>query len=137
MEGSQTDPLFRVTGVPLHTHNATALLEVEISIKNDVADDAALFISDAGEFSIDELNLEDGDLVDSYNHDDNKEDVERLQRSVEFGVGNVQLQPENCVNHISEPTRAIAEIRALKTMTFVDQGAGAPDEQHSDRKSVV
>ena len=128
MEGSQSDPLFRVTGVPLHTHNATALLSIDVRIENDVADDAARDVSLAGEFSVDDLTLDVGDLVESYSRDDYKEDVERLQRSIEFGVGNVQLQPENCVNHISEPTRAIAEIRtlvcssdALKTMTFVDQ----------------
>ena len=51
-----------------------------------------------------------------------------MQRAIEFGIGTVQLQPENSVNFISEPTRAIAEIRtlvsandALKTMTFVDK----------------
>ena len=27
-EGDQVAPLFRVTGVPLHTHNASALLEI-------------------------------------------------------------------------------------------------------------
>ena len=39
MEGSQTNPLFRVTGIPLHTHNATALLEVEMSMINEPIDD--------------------------------------------------------------------------------------------------
>ena len=128
MEGSQQDPLFRVTGVPLHTHNATALLEVEMSMVHEALGESR-FVSGAGEFSAPTLTLAAGDLVEAYeDKDDFQEDIDRLQRAIEFGVGRVQLQPENCVNFISEPTRAIAEIRtlvcakdSLKTMTFVDQ----------------
>jgi hypothetical protein len=47
MEGSQENPLFRVTGVPLHTHNATALLEVEMSMTSQVVDPDSRFISGA------------------------------------------------------------------------------------------
>ena len=128
MEGSQQDPLFRVTGVPLHTHNATALLEVEMSMVHEALGESR-FVSGAGEFSAPTLTLAAGDLVEAYeDKDDFQEDITRLQRAIEFGVGKVQLQPENCVNFISEPTRAIAEIRtlvcakdSLNTMTFVDQ----------------
>ena len=138
MEGSQQDPLFRVTGVPLHTHNATALLEVEMSMVSEAVG-GTRFVSNAGEFSAPDLNIAAGDLVEAYeDKDDFQEDIDRLQRAIEFGVGRVQLQPENCVNFISEPTRAIAEIRtlvcakdSLKTMTFVDQTWA-----YTDRKGV-
>ena len=138
MEGSQQDPLFRVTGVPLHTHNATALLEVEMSMVSEAVG-GTRFVSNAGEFSAPDLNIAAGDLVEAYeDKDDFQEDIDRLQRAIEFGVGRVQLQPENCVNFISEPTRAIAEIRtlvcakdALDTMTFVDQTWA-----YTDRKGV-
>ena len=126
MEGSQTDPLFRVTGVPLHTHNATALLEVDMIQMSETIDADSRFISGASEFSVDDLSLDVGDFAEGYA--EGLDDEERLQRSIEFGVGTVKLRPENCVNYISEPTRAIAEIRtlvcsadALKTMTYVDQ----------------
>ena len=138
MEGSQTNPLFRVTGIPLHTHNATALLEVEMSMINEPIDEARR-LSEAGEFSVDALDLGIGDFVEAYNEqDDLLHDTSSLQRAIEFGIGTVQLQPENSVNFISEPTRAIAEIRtlvsandALKTMTFVDQTFA-----YMDRKGV-
>ena len=128
MEGSQKNPLFRVTGIPLHTHNATALLEVEMSMIHEPIDEARR-LSEAGEFSVDALDLGIGDFVEAYNEqDDLLQDTSSLQRAIEFGIGTVQLQPENSVNFISEPTRAIAEIRtlvsaedALKTMTFVDK----------------
>ena len=138
MEGSQKNPLFRVTGIPLHTHNATALLEVEMSMINEPIDEARR-LSEAGEFSVDALDLGIGDFVEAYNEqDDLLQDTSSLQRAIEFGIGTVQLQPENSVNFISEPTRAIAEIRtlvspndALKTMTFVDQTFA-----YMDRKGV-
>ena len=63
MEGSQENPLFRVTGVPLHTHNATALLEVEMSMTSQVADANSRFISGAREFSVDDLSLDVGDYA--------------------------------------------------------------------------
>ena len=50
MEGDQTRPLFRVTGVPLHTHNASALLQIEAKNIFPTATDAST-ISFAGEFS--------------------------------------------------------------------------------------
>jgi hypothetical protein len=86
---------------------------------------------------VEPLELDVGDYAGDYEEqDDYDDDIARLQRSIEFGVGNVQLQPENCVNHISEPTRAIAEIRTLvcadvarETMTFVDQ-----TQAYMDRK---
>ena len=138
MEGSQKNPLFRVTGIPLHTHNATALLEVEMSMIHEPIDEARR-LSEAGEFSVDALDLGIGDFVEAYNEqDDLLRDTFNLQRAIEFGIGTVQLQPENSVNFISEPTRAIAEIRtlvsandALKTMTFVDQTFA-----YMDRKGV-
>ena len=49
--------------------------------------------------------------MEAYNEqDDLLRDTFSLQRAIEFGIGTVQLQPENSVNFISEPTRAIAEI---------------------------
>ena len=87
MEGSQTNPLFRVTGIPLHTHNATALLEVEMSMINEPIDEARR-LSEAGEFSVDALDLGIGDFVEAYNEQDDL------------------LQDTNLsLIHISEPTR--------------------------------
>ena len=59
MEGDQTRPLFRVTGVPLHTHNASALLQIEAKNIFPIATDAST-ISFAGEFSAEDLEIEAG-----------------------------------------------------------------------------
>ena len=99
-EGDQVNPLFRVTGVPLHTHNASALLEVEVTMATST--NLTKQLSYAGEFSELDTTLELGE------HHQPEEDVDdvrntfkaRMQRSIDWGIGRVELRPENSVNYI-------------------------------------
>ena len=52
-EGDAVRQIFRVTGIPGHTHTSSALLEIEVT-KKTISDQPVL-ISNATEFSIDEL----------------------------------------------------------------------------------
>ena len=128
-EGDQVNPLFRVTGVPLHTHNASALLEITAE-QPSLVPDAGPALSYAGEFSENNIVL----LVGEHRENtealsvSNENRLIALRRSIDWGVGRVDLQPENSVNYISEPTRAISEIRtlvspltSLESSTYVDQ----------------
>ena len=126
MEGNQARPLFRVTGVPLHTHNTSALLQVEAKNIFPVATNATL-ISHAGEFSEEKIEIRAGDYVDHSALP--REEIEaRFKRAIEWGIGRIDLQPENSRNKISEPTRAISEIRTLvcpreirESSTFIEE----------------
>mgnify|MGYP003329919273 CR=1 FL=1 len=115
MEGSQTRPLFRVTGVPRHTHNASALLQVQARGTFPVTSEPQV-ISYPEEFSEESQGALSEEEVES-----------RFKRAIEWGIGRVELQPENSRNKISEPTRAISEIRTLvcpreirESSTFVE-----------------
>ena len=125
MEGNQARPLFRVTGVPRHTHNASALLQVEAKHINPTASETST-ISFAGEFSEEKTEIAPGDYVDQAALTPEEVDA-RFKRSIEWGIGRIELQPENSRNKISEPTRAISEIRTLvcpreirESSTFVE-----------------
>ena len=114
VEGDQVNPLFRVTGVPLHTHNASALLQIEASMSTRT--DKSRPLSYAGEFSELDMSLEVGEHYQA-TVPETRTIVERinksLDRAIDWGVGRVELRPENSVNYISEPTRVISEIRTL------------------------
>ena len=128
-EGDQVAPLFRVTGVPLHTHNASALLEITAGQPSLITREP-INMSYKGEFSQESMVLLVGEHYENTSAisvtDEHR--MLALRRSIDWGVGRVDLQPENSVNYISEPTRAISEIRtlvspltSLDSSTYVDQ----------------
>ena len=98
----------------MHTHNASALLEVEVTMATST--NLTKQLSYASEFSELDTTLELGE------HHQPEEDVDevrntfkaRMQRSIDWGIGRVELRPENSVNYISEPTRVISEIRTWR-----------------------
>ena len=110
-EGDAKRTIFRVTGIPGHTHTASALLDVEVT-KKTISDQPVL-ISNALEFSTEAINVSGAEVDDNESRQTYDELIRRAQRAIEFGIGNVELKPENCKNYIDEPTRAIAEIRTL------------------------
>ena len=124
---------FRVSGVPGHTHNACAVASVLCDLgrnrgfSHDLTD---AWADEAVEMKTDELG--DSDVVDDANA--------RFSRAIERGVGEITLIPENCHQQIREPTRSIAEVRALvapadrlRTLTYVEEVGGfvAPKAPHA------
>ena len=114
MEGSQKNPLFRVTGIPLHTHNATALLEVEMSMIHEPIDEAR--------------RLRSGGVLRRCARPGDRRlrgGVQRARRpaarylQLEFGHGPAPARELRQL-HIRADTRVSAN-DALKTMTFVDK----------------
>ena len=97
---------YRVSGVPGHTHNSSAVASVLLDLskkrgftKTFNADWAAADI----EFTTD-------DPGDSVVYD---EDEDMFDRALERGIGEIALRPENCHHEIREPVRSISEIRTL------------------------
>ena len=126
MEGTQTRPMFRVSGVPRHTHNASALIQVQARGTFPITS-AAHTVSYAEEFSEEKTEIRAGDF-ESQGALSEEEVESRFKRSIEWGIGRIELQPENSRNKISEPTRAISEIRTLvcpreirESSTFIEK----------------
>ena len=130
-EGEAPSIVFRVSGVPGHTHNSSAVASVLCDLQRqrgfthnltDAWGDAAV--------AMDEEELGDSvevDLEDS-----------RFDRAIERAVGEITLIPENCHQEIREPTRSIAEVRTLvapsdqlQTMTYVEEVGGFVDAQNA------
>jgi len=115
---------YRVSGVPGHTHNSSAVASVLLDLskkrgftKTFNADWAAADI----EFTTD-------DPGDSVVYD---EDEDMFDRALERGIGEIALRPENCHHEIREPVRSISEIRTLvaphdrlQTLTYVEEVGG-------------
>jgi hypothetical protein len=123
--GSNNRPVYAVSGVPRHTHNASVLISVDADytqVRTEAADLAA------GAWSYDALPLQAGMLTDSVavaNED------ERFERVVERCVGYITMAPENCQSFIREPARSVSEIRTLvapktrlDTLTYVEELGG-------------
>ena len=123
-DGEAPTITFRVSGVPGHTHNASAVASVLCDLArtrgfdHDLTDawaDAAVAMWGA--------HIGDSDPV--------IDEAERFERAIERGVGEITLIPENCHQQIREPTRSIAEVRALvtpqdklRTITYVEEVGG-------------
>ena len=112
--------------MPRHTHNASALIQVQARGTFPITS-AAHTVSYAGEFSEEKTEIRAGDF-ESQGALSEEEVESRFRRSIEWGIGRIELQPENSRNKISEPTRAISEIRTLvcpreirESSTFIEK----------------
>jgi len=116
---------YSVTGVPGHTHNASAVISVDANYS--AYRDRAITIP-ALVWGYGALNLPVGLLTDSIEPNNAEE---RYERAIERCVGYTVLRPENCTGSIREPTRSIGEIRTLvtpksrlDTLTYVEERRG-------------
>ena len=123
-EGAAPTITFRVSGVPGHTHNTSAVASVlcDLARKRGFTHDLVDAWGDAP-VEMDEAEIGDSDPVID-------EDA-RFDRAIERAVGAITLIPENCHQQIREPTRSIAEIRQLvtpqdklRTVTYVEEVGG-------------
>ena len=111
-----------VTGVPRMTHNATAIASISCDFKQSRGA-ATTIHADWGP-----VEMKADDVTDT---DDIEDEVSVFDRAIEKGIGRVKLLPENCHHEISEPTRAIAEIRTIVTaqdqlnsLTYIEERGG-------------
>ena len=116
---------YAVTGVPGHTHNASAVISVDADYS--AYRERAITIP-ALVWAYGALELPVGLLTDSIEPDNAEE---RYERAIERCVGYTVLRPENCSGSIREPTRSIGEIRSLvtpksrlDTLTYVEERRG-------------
>ena len=117
---------YRVRGVPGHTHNSTAICNVEgdftaLRAVDLVVDEAFSYVG----FGLEQYDI--GEFSESV-HFNEATEVAMYDRAIEKGIGNIRLIPENCHQEIDEPTRAIAEIRTivsskqqLDSLTYIDE----------------
>ena len=136
-EGTKLNPMFRITGVPRHTHNASALLVIDVDGTNPLREPVDRVVSLAEEFSVDPVLLEAGDRIEArFGPTDREEILKSCNRLIEFGVGSIEIKPENCVNNVIAPTRTVAEIRTLVSpeesrncCTYIDETSIVQDRK--------
>ena len=116
---------YKVTGVPGHTHNASAVCSVLVD--NTEKSNVPLIISD--HFAYQAVNVPGDRFTDSHEFDEPEYD-----RALERGIGEIAIIPENCHQEIREPARAIGELRTLvmpkdkrDTLTYVEEVGGFVD----------
>ena len=126
-----------VTGVPGHTHNASAMISVTADYSRTRTVAAAIDPSWAEE----KVDLGVGAYQDSVEPDDAEE---LYDRAIERGIGTITLVPENCQHNIKEPVRSISEVRTIvsakdrrDTMTYVDNEFGWVDPVTGELTSVT
>ena len=116
---------FDVSGVPGHTHNASAVVSVtaDYTKQRDTAINIAENAWAPGALVIPNNVTTDSVLPADFE--------ERADRAIERGIGTIAMTPENCHSFISEPTRSISEIRTLvspadqlDTLTYVEEESG-------------
>ena len=122
---------YRVSGVPGHTHNSSAVLSVLVDLKQSRNFTAAL--TDAWTHT--GVNFAAADPGDSAVVED---EHARFDRAIERAVGDICLRPENCHQEIREPVRSISEVRTLvapddrlQTMTYVEEVGGFVNQDTS------
>ena len=141
MKSGATDieGIYDVSGVPGHTHNASAVVSVDANYS--AYRQRALNVG-AGIWGYGALALPVGLLTDSVEPDHAEE---RYDRAIERCVGYVSLFPENCTGHIREPTRSIGEIRTLvapkarlNTLTYTEERAGwrVPNDANDQKEET-
>lgn len=113
-----------VSGVPGHTHNATAIASISSDFKQ-LRGTATTVNTD---WAHPALVLAAEDVVDT---DIIEDEVTTFDRAIEKGIGKIRLIPENCHHDITEPTRAISEIRTivtakdqLESLTYIEERGG-------------
>ena len=110
---------YRVTGVPGHTHNASAVCSVLVD--NTEKSNVDLIINN--HFAYQQVQVAAERYTDSYESHEREYD-----RALERGIGEIAIIPENCHQEIREPARAIGELRTLvmpkdkrDTLTYVEE----------------
>ena len=116
---------YKVTGVPGHTHNASAVCSVLVD--NTERSNVPIIIND--HFAYQAVNVPGDRFTDSHEFDEPEYD-----RALERGIGEIAIIPENCHQEIREPARAIGELRTLvmpkdkrDTLTYVEEVGGFVD----------
>jgi hypothetical protein len=114
---------YRVSGVPGHTHNSSAVASVIVDMFRTRG-----FTHSFDSWSEQKIEMDEKDPGDSERV--TNEDI-RFNRALERGIGEICLRPENCHHEIREPVRSIAEIRTLvapddrlQTLTYVEEVGG-------------
>ena len=115
---------YRVSGVPGHTHNSSAIVSVLVDLTRTRGFDKDFPNVWAG-VPILFRAADPGDSVVVRDED------ERFNRALERGIGEICLRPENCHHEIREPARSISEVRTLvapddrlQTLTYVEEVGG-------------
>ena len=117
---------YQVTGVPGHTHNASAVCSVLVD--NTEKSNVDLIINN--HFAYQQVQVAAERYTDSYESHEREYD-----RALERGIGEIAIIPENCHQEIREPARAIGELRTLvmpkdkrDTLTYVEEVGGFVDQ---------
>lgn len=117
---------YRVSGVPGHTHNSSAVASVMVDLSRTRGN--AITFTGWSAKHLPDITMLGTDPGDSEQVAD--EDI-RFDRALERGIGEICLRPENCHHEIREPVRSIAEIRTLvapddrlQTLTYVEEVGG-------------
>ena len=112
---------YRISGVPGHTHNSSAVASVLVDMVKTRGFDADL----SRVWGDDVIELKAADPGDS---DAVADEDARFSRALERGIGEICLRPENCHHEIREPVRSIGEVRTLvspddrlQTLTYVEE----------------
>jgi len=118
---------YRVSGVPGHTHNSSAVASVLVDL-TQTRGFSKSFNAEWSEKAIELKTDQPGDS-DAYDNSD-----PRFERALERGIGEIALRPENCHHEIREPVRSISEVRTLvapddrlQTLTYVEEVGGFVD----------
>ena len=119
------DNYVQVSGVPGHTHNATAIASISSDFKelrgtNTTIDGS--WALDAAGMVLDAEDITDTTLI--------QDEVAVFDRAIEKGIGRIKLLPENCHHEIIEPCRD-REIRSivvaasqLESLTYIEERGG-------------
>ena len=103
---TEDDTRVSVSGVPLHTHNATAIASISADF-GELRKAAVIMTPEQGLVTLAAGHLTDSDAI--------ADEVATFDRALEKGIGSIKLLPENCHHEIIEPTAAISEIRTIVT----------------------
>ena len=113
---------YKVTGVPGHTHNTSAVCSALVD--NTEKSQVPLIIND--HFAFEQVSQAAPRFTDSPVFDESNYD-----RAIERAIGEIAIVPENCHQEIREPARAISELRTLvmpkdrrDTLTYVEEVGG-------------
>jgi hypothetical protein len=114
---------YRITGVPGHTHNSSAVVSVLVDLSKERGFSKTFNVWSSGDIEMKTTDPGDSEIV-------RDEDI-RFNRAIERGIGEICVRPENCHHEIREPARSIAEVRTLvapddrlQTLTYVEEVGG-------------
>ena len=126
---------YRVSGVPGHTHNSSAVASVLVDLSQSRG-----FTKNFEVWSAERIEMKENDPGDSDIVLD--EDI-RFDRALERGIGEICVRPENCHHEIREPMRSISEVRTLvapddrlQTLTYVEEVGGFVNQVGTSQRTV-